>query len=924
MYDNRVERRGASGGRYTTDLFCIAEDVGKNWLSILLLSLSAFILTFVLSSENRSATYSSSATVSVSNITYVSNVETYDMLGYATDVAKKVSSIMTSPELLDSAAKEAGYTEFKGSISAEQLTDTNLITVTITSDSPIASYLELKAVLNDIKKYQDRLSGGTALTVLNQPLMQETPMISASSMMIPAAAAMAAFVMICFILAVISARKNTVRNGSDAVSCTDTDFLGNIYRDKIIAAKEEVLITDQKASLRYKESIRRLAFRVARKMTANDQKVLLVTSAERGEGKSAVAANTALALAECGRKVVLMDMNFHEPKVHKLLKLQNNAEEGLAEFLDRFADSDTKEIEDRALELCHQFPDSNLSVIVSGKPSPNAADRYAEQLKTIIQTISRNADFVVIDTTPDDLYSDTEVLAAAADTSLLVIRRNYALTSQIQNTVNSLGGKERVLGCIMTDAVKYSAGTVSPETGGQLEQAGDDLIKLDNKSDLEVNLPLLFKDYVQAIGRNCVMIAMVMLLMGGLGYFAAKSDDTPVYTAYTTFAVNPVETVKFKVGNQKNICIALVGKMTPSIIGSKALESLITEDLGLEPSQGFPAAIDSTVVNTTNVVKLTVKSGDPQTAYEVMQSALKNYKYIADTAIGSVGISVIDESGVPSMLEKSSPNGKKMAAAGAVLGLIFSLIVIFARLLMKETVLSEEELTWLLRTECVGQIPWTGSKFTIGNKSKYTTIDAADAPAAFVESVRKLRNRIEVDAQVNGGRIFLVTSAVQSEGKTTVAANLALALMNHHHKVLLIDADLRKPSAMTALGMQQKEQGLSELLDGKYSLDQVLVSYKGNKDHEILPAGKAVDDPSPLWSRRSAIQLIQDAREQYDFIIIDASQSAIVSEIELLADLADACLFVVRRDYAQLDQICDGIETFEGTKCRFLGCVMRT
>ena len=958
MYDSGTERRRSSGVKKAIDLYSVIEDILRHWLSILLLTAGVFICAFVFLSWRQQSSYASSATVAVTNANYTSNVDTYNMLSYMPDVTGKVKSILESKEFRDAVAADLGYSGFKGSETVSIVGDSNLIRITVRSGQPDVSYLEVKSILNNYKKLENNLSGGACFTVLEQPAIQAKPDLSASGAKKAALAALAVCALMCFALAGFSLCKDDIRDGFDVADKTGAVFLGAIYRNRKFRTEPDVLITDPGAGQAYIEEIRRLATRISRKMTENSQKVLLVAGASGEEGKSAAAANLVAALRQSGKKVSLVSTTG----------AQGTGAGGTS----------------------------------GGAQATGGAQVTCADIASRIKKLREEADFVIIDAAPLSESSDAVELAGAADTSVLIVRRHYCDTPQIRSAVSALGGPEKLLGIIVTDVRRYCAAVsvsecarrreignrasglgagqaagqafglgagqasekVSAPGAGQ-EPAQTYLIDRGDKNVIEIDLIPFLKDLMREVRRYCILLLAVMLLFGGVFYYFGGRKRSSGYTAYSTFTVEPAQAVIFPLTNQKNQAAALVGKMLPSMLSSDAMMSIVKEDLGYAQSERLPASISASVVTNTNLVKVSVSASDAQLAYDVLQSVLRRSTIITDAAIGTVQKTVVDESGVPERRGVSTGNGKKAAAAGLILGLIVGLAALVGKLVLRDTILTEDEICWKLKARSFGRIPWIVSKKSSG---KALTIEADDVPKNFAQSIRAVRCRVEEAAQTSGAKTFLVTSAIKSEGKTTAAVNLALALARNGHRVLLVDGDLRDPSAMKALGMEPGEAGLSDLLAGKCTAEQALVSYRGKKelkslageaaqsdgdlaaqsggDHAsqaceaaqsggghaaqpdgeliVLPGGAAVESPYELWSGQAAGKLFEKLRGHFDYIIVDAPQSAVVSETGLIAELADACLFLIRRDCARFDEICEGAETFEESDCRFLGCVMRS
>ena len=364
-----------------------------------------------------------------------------------------------------------------------------------------------------------------------------------------------------------------------------------------------------------------------------------------------------------------------------------------------------------------------------------------------------------------------------------------------------------------------------------------------------------------------------------------------------------------------------MGQVFPYILTSDALKSLVMEDMGFDEKQGMPAKIMASVVKDTNLVTLKVRSEDPQIAYDTLRSVIRNYPSISDLAIGDVVLKQMDESGLPTF-PANSPGSKRAAALGMLICLLACITKIVINSLTRKTIRTESELTRYFNVQYLGNMPSVVFKKRSRNQNQTVTIDSEGIPFAFVEAIRTIRHRVEREAKKYNSKIILVTSALQSEGKTTTAVNLAIALANRKQNVLLVDGDLRNPSVLPALGLDPVDVGVVDLLSEKCKLDEILMPYKNRKHLALLPGGKAVDSPTALWSNDKTEELLHKLRDNCDYLIIDAPPSAIVSDASLIARFADGCVFVIRQDYAGIDTLRDGMEMFSGTGCKLLGCVL--
>lgn len=151
------------------------------------------------------------------------------------------------------------------------------------------------------------------------------------------------------------------------------------------------------------------------------------------------------------------------------------------------------------------------------------------------------------------------------------------------------------------------------------------------------------------------------------------------------------------------------------------------------------------------------------------------------------------------------------------------------------------------------------------------------------------------------GKIIYCTSTIKGEGKTHVSLNLSLALSSLNKKVLLIGADLRNPQIHNFIGVEKEEEGLTNYLyDTDYNWKSAIIQkFEEHQNHEILLSGKIPPNPSILLANGRLDQLFDEARQEYDYIIVDTAPTLLVSDTLLISNLADAILYITRADFTE-------------------------
>lgn len=236
------------------------------------------------------------------------------------------------------------------------------------------------------------------------------------------------------------------------------------------------------------------------------------------------------------------------------------------------------------------------------------------------------------------------------------------------------------------------------------------------------------------------------------------------------------------------------------------------------------------------------------------------------------------------------PNKKLILSSAFVLSLLLGLAIAFALEFLDASVRSTEDAERKLGLPILGAVP------TIDSKENHTAgLHYRDAPKSlFAESIKTVRTGILLSGIDHPKKTLVVTSSVPGEGKSTVAINLAMAHAQTK-RVLLIDADMRRPSIAKTLGLDNTHPGLSMLVLGMEKLENCVYKIEGSS-LDVLTAGSIPPNPLELLLSERFQELVAGFAEKYDTIIIDSPPVQLVSDAVVLASMATGVVFVLRAD----------------------------
>jgi polysaccharide biosynthesis transport protein len=285
---------------------------------------------------------------------------------------------------------------------------------------------------------------------------------------------------------------------------------------------------------------------------------------------------------------------------------------------------------------------------------------------------------------------------------------------------------------------------------------------------------------------------------------------------------------------------------------------------------------------------------------------------------GLASVRVIDFAKSPA---NSSGKGRVLLTVAMVVGLLFGLTSAVLAEELDDRITSPREIEVFLGVDVLALIPRLSRKPAKGDHPRAPLILADDPASLNLEVFRMLRNEVTSRLErVSGGRVIAVAGPTYGEGKSTVALNLARVLAMEERRVLLIDGDLRRPHLKALLG-RRNGMGLEEYLREEQDLRGAAQPSR-LPQVDVLGAQQELYRPGEVAGSDRFRALIREARDQYDYVLIDAGAINLISEVATMARQADGTLLVLQQGLTRRREVRLSKRRLGGLGARILGAVL--
>lgn len=441
---------------------------------------------------------------------------------------------------------------------------------------------------------------------------------------------------------------------------------------------------------------------------------------------------------------------------------------------------------------------------------------------------------------------------------------------------------------------------------------------MDNSNKVSFELHSLLRDLKRNIWA--IVLAGLIALMGT--YVVSHSVYTPTYTSSATLVV------RAKVGTSgayTNLSVsAEMAKIFTEVFKQPSMGSLAAAHLGEE---SFDGRISASVIEETNLLKLSVTADEPELAFRLLCAILEIYPNISSAVFSNVVIDVMLSPEIPAAPSNTISSANQ--ALFVLLAVIFQCGLITIISVLRKTVKSEKIFVNQIDTKLLGtiahELPHLSFKEKLLRKKRALLISDGYSSLKFSEDYQKIATKLEHIKKMSQNKIFAITSVNENEGKSTAAANMAIALAGRGYRVALLDLDTRKPSVFKIF--ERRRMQTPELVS-LFRTSPVITpdfweTFRYKSSNLYLFTNAKSRKTNPEWINSKLVgEWIREIAKEMDFVLIDTAPLVVSADAISLSDTSAQTILVVRTDRSAIEDINDTAITINTNGGVLVGCIL--
>lgn len=429
------------------------------------------------------------------------------------------------------------------------------------------------------------------------------------------------------------------------------------------------------------------------------------------------------------------------------------------------------------------------------------------------------------------------------------------------------------------------------------------------------------KDLIRLL-RNRILLIAVLTLCGGAAAFGISRFLLPLqYSSHITMYVQSYIGISGNstnnISNSKQLVNTYIEVLKEDdvmeAVGNLLMQKYDTAEIerclslsseGKIPPSAIRSCLRIGSETDTSAVKVISKAKNAEMAADICNDLAKVAPRFVNEAVGVGSINTIGKAKV--CYTPVAPDVRKNTLLGMAAAFVFAAMIILLKDVFDETIKDGEQISRMYNKAVIGEIPQFGSKRNNNLRSKRQgetgyLITGNNIPSDATESYKTIRANISFTAADTGRKVIAVSSPSPCEGRSTAAANLAVAFAQAGSHVLLIDGDMREPVQHKFFRVQNHE-GLSTLISQGIPAEKV-VKRNVAENLDLITAGPVPTNPSELLASDSFRTLIDTFSGEYEYIIIDTPPVTLVSDAVVMKGAVSSIILMIRYGVTTYDEL---------------------
>ena len=445
------------------------------------------------------------------------------------------------------------------------------------------------------------------------------------------------------------------------------------------------------------------------------------------------------------------------------------------------------------------------------------------------------------------------------------------------------------------------------------------------------------KQIASILFKKIVIILIATVLGFTLVLLYSLFFIKPRYTsnAYFTITNVPEENLYDSLSPSVIQASVSLAKSVSVLIPVSPVYATVADECGVATST-VRSAVAISINSETFVMQATVTASSPELAHDIAVALGEQIPaYLKSVNIGSASLCNIPSTPT----SPSYPNNFRFGLIGGLIGLLASSLIILFITLTDNTVKGETDLSEKItapvlaeipsldkekKNNAIGllvRIPYFRDKY-LSHHAKPSKNDIITKSTEFgiVEAYKQLRANLLFAVSVGKNNAVVFSSGMPNEGKSTTACNVAISLAQDNKKILLIDADMRKPTIHKKFRLDNRK-GLSGFLSGQYPIGEA-VKKDVAENLDVITSGVVPPNPSELLSSEAMDRFLEEVSPLYDFILIDTPPISVVSDARNFAAKTSGVVLVARQKMTFYGDVIRSIQSIEQSNSNVLGVVI--